>query len=175
MGPLVVMNAVSGSSHARLCGVQTGVSKLSWPRELALAAVTGVVTAALPVHRLPRGVRWTAHAGLGLAAAGAVAWTMHHPEDRPNATPDCSTSDPAEPDSVPGTATTLGVEAAAGLVTAATSAGGTALDHAIERRLADRGVRRPRWWIGAAASLVSVAGGVLERRPAREFGVSATR
>lgn len=144
----------------------------SWPRDLAAAAATGLVTAALPVHRWRRGLRWGTHAGLGVTAAGATAWFVSRAGAGGSGTPPAGTA-AAAADSredapvapvAPGARATAAVAVLTGLLVAGASVGGTALDQAAERALARRGVARPRWWLGAVAAVVSLASSAVERR-----------
>lgn len=52
----------------------------SWPSHVAMAVVTGVVTTYLPVQRWKRPARWALHGGMAVAAGGAMALALRHPE-----------------------------------------------------------------------------------------------
>ena len=147
----------------------------SWPRDLITAAATGVVTAAVPVHRWGPGLRWGTHAGLGVAAAGATAWFVSRAGAGGAGTPPAGTAATAadsreDAPEAPGARATAAVAVLSGLLVAGASIGGTALDQAAERALARRGVARPRWWLGAAAAVVSLGSSAVERRTPRATG-----
>ena len=143
----------------------------SWPSDLAAAAATGLVTAALPVHRCCRGLRWGTHAGLGVAAAGATAWYVSRAGAADSGTSPAGSAAPradsTEAPVAPGARATAAVAVLTGLLVAGASIGGTALDEAAERALARRGVARPRWWLGAVAAAVSLGSSAVERRTPR--------
>ncbi|MBS2938060.1 hypothetical protein KDN32_09930 [Nocardioides sp. J2M5] len=121
--------------------------------DLATAAATGAITAWLPAHRWSRRAQWSMHGGFGaLAATGALVGGRVRRRD-PQAEP------------VP-IATLAGLAGALGLLTTAVSRGGQGADAWVERRLAARGVRRPRLWMGVGAAGISLAMSVAERRAA---------
>ena len=127
----------------------------SWPSHVAMAVVTGVVTTYLPVQRWRRPARWALHGGMAVAAGGAMALALRHPERLRRQ------GEPREPlDPLPTAVVATGI---AGLVLAA-GRGGQAADEWAERRLAARGVRRPRVWMGAAAAVASLAMSASDRR-----------
>ena len=109
-------------------GPATGVDLRS---SVARAAVIGVGTALLRPARVPTGIRrgWhlglAAVAGLGMYAGGPTAST---PTRR------------------------IALAVAVASLAGGSSAAGSALDTAAERALVTRGVRHPRWWIGAVAA-----------------------
>lgn len=125
----------------------------SWQFELAMAAATGVVTAYLPVQRWPQTAQWAVHGGFGTLTAAATGWLM----TRPNEAEDASTPPPP-------LAFTAAVALVGGLAVAGLSRGGQSADAWMERRLAARGVRRPRMWLGLAAAGASLAMSAAERR-----------
>ena len=132
-------------------------TSVPWPAEVAVAALSGVVTAYLPVHRWTREARWALHGGVGATTAVAVAVMMRAPGVV--AGPDVD-REPA------GVRASVAVALLVGTATAATSRGGEAADAWIERRLAARGVRRPRMWIGVGAVALTLVMAAADRHTA---------
>ncbi|WP_299928490.1 hypothetical protein [uncultured Nocardioides sp.] len=140
----------------------------SWPYHLLTAAVTGVVTARMPVHRWSRPTRWALHGGTGALVAAGTAWMVRHPgqlggKDQPTDQTDQQV-EPAERPHPLGAATTTGLALAAGALVAGVSRGGQAADGWAEGWLLRRGVRRPRMWLGVAAAGASLGMSLVERR-----------
>lgn len=120
-----------------------------------MAALTGVVTAYLPVQRWPRAGRLALHGGTGALTAGATAWFMTRLEKADDAG--------ATPTPPPPPAFIAAVAALAGLTMTGVSRGGQAADTWTERQLTTRGVRRPRLWIGLGAAGVSLVSSAVDR------------
>ena len=128
---------------------------ISGPRHVAMAVATGVVTTYLPVQRWSRAARWTLHGGMALGTGGAMAVVLRRPELVSHHT------EPREPlDPVPTAVLATGVA----VLVLLSSRGGEAADEWAERRLAARGVRRPRVWLGLAAAAASLAMSVADQR-----------
>lgn len=134
----------------------------SWPAQVAVAVVTGVVTTQLPVQRWPRAARWTLHGGMGALAAAGAAVVARRPDLI--ATEDETTEKSRPPRTPLSPAATAGVALGVGGLVAAVSRGSEGADGWMERRLAGRGVRRPRVWMGVAAAGLSLAMSVADRR-----------
>lgn len=133
-------------------------TRLSWPAEVAIAALSGVVTAHLPIHRWSRGSRWALHGGIAAATAGWTALVMrsdHGGEGQ---------SGPDVPEEPPSIRATTAVSLLAGATMLAASRGGEAADRWVEHRLAAHGVARPRLWIGVAAAGATLAMAAADRR-----------
>ena len=128
---------------------------ISWPRHVAMAVATGVVTTYLPVQRWSRAARWTLHGGMALGTGGTMAAVLRRPDLLPNRTEPRERLDPG-----PTAALATGVA----VVVLLSSRGGEAADEWVERRLAARGVRRPRVWLGLAAAAASLAMSVADQR-----------
>jgi hypothetical protein len=147
----------------------------SWPSHLALAVATGVVTTYLPVQRWSRPARWALHGGMALGAGATMALVLRRPDLRSRGTSSGSSepSEPREPreplDPVPTAVISAGIAA---LVFGA-SRGGQAADEWAERRLAARGVRRPRAWMGAVAAVASLAMSASDKRRAAQGALDA--
>ncbi|WP_416952243.1 hypothetical protein ACNKF0_11505 [Nocardioides sp. T5] len=140
----------------------------SWPFHLLTAAVTGVVTARMPMHRWSRPTRWALHGGTGALVAAGTAWVARHPgqlggEDQPEDQAD-QQAEPAERPRPLGAASTTALALAAGALVAGVSRGGQAADGWAEGWLLRRGVRRPRVWLGVAAAGASLGMSLVERR-----------
>jgi hypothetical protein len=130
----------------------------SWPVHLATAVATGLVTTYLPVQRWRRPARWVLHGGTGVLAGGGMAYLLRRPDARPNVSREDEPRAPLAP--LPTAVTAL---AFAALVLGA-SRGGEAADVWVERRLAARGVRRPRAWMGVVAAGASLVMSVSDAR-----------
>jgi hypothetical protein len=136
---------------------------LSWSTELALATASGVLTAAIPVHRWSRRAQWSMHLSMGLLAGVGLVWLMQQREVVDDAS-DQGAVMPSEPEAPAGAATTALMALGGAAAMTAISVGGVAADRAAENALARRGIRHPRWWIGAAAGVFSLAAGLSDRR-----------
>ena len=130
----------------------------SWPSHVALAVATGLVTTYLPVQRWRRPARWALHGGMAVAAGGTMALALRRPDKlrREGGGP----REPLEP--LPTAVLATGIAA---LVLGA-SRGGQAADEWAERKLAARGVGRPRVWMGAVAAAASLAMSASDKRRA---------
>jgi peptidoglycan/LPS O-acetylase OafA/YrhL len=127
----------------------------SWPSHVAMAVATGLITTYLPVQRWRRPARWALHGGMAVAAGGTMALVLRPPDKLRRE------GEPREPlDPLPTAVLATGIAA---LVLGA-SRGGQAADEWAERKLAARGVRRPRVWIGAAAAVASLASSASDKR-----------
>ena len=122
---------------------------------VASAVASGIVTVLVPPARIPARVRRSVHAGLGLAAAGATAWTLGRTAASEPGQPD-DDSRPAAPHPFP-LRTRLAISTVVGALAAASSAAGMGLDAVAERALVRRGVPHPRVWMGVAAAALSAA------------------
>ncbi len=127
----------------------------SWPTHLATAAVTGVVTAYLPVQRWSPTARWTLHGGMGALTAGGMALALRK---------GVGSADPDAPREPMAPLPTAGIALAFGALVLAVSRGGQAADEWAERTLTARGVRRPRLWLGVLAAGASLAMSVADKR-----------
>lgn len=137
----------------------------SWPTHLATAAITGLVTAYLPVHRWSPTARWTLHGGAGALAGGGMALALRKGWGR---------ADGDRPDEAMAPLPTAGIAVAFGALVLAASRGGQAADEWAERSLTARGVRRPRLWLGVVAAGASLAMSVADARRAAEAGATST-
>ncbi len=112
------------------------------------------------MQRWSRTARWATHGGMGALTGVATGWSV----TRAGALAD--PEDPDAPPASPGGARVAALAVLAGAATVGLSRGGEAADTWVERRLADRGVRRPRLWMGIAAGGVSLAMSAVDRRRA---------
>ncbi|NYE38046.1 hypothetical protein F4692_003191 [Nocardioides cavernae] len=143
---------------------------VSWPTEVAMAVLSGVVTARWPSQRWSRGAQWAMHGGLGALAAAGTGLFVSNPErfSRASSPQEPSVTPSTAPSTARSTARALGAAAAVGLAVAGVSRGGQAADAWVERRLTARGVRRPRLWIGVAAAGLSLGMSAIDRRRPRQ-------
>ena len=137
----------------------------TWPSHVAMAVATGVVTTYLPVQRWRRTARWSLHGGMAVAAGGAMALALRHPDRLRR---EGESREPLDP--LPTAVLATGLAA---LVLGA-SRGGQAADEWAERRLAARGVRRPRVWMGVAAAVASLAMSASDKRRAAPTATDAS-
>lgn len=131
-------------------------SSSSIPSLLGGAVATGVATALVAPMKMSLMARRSLHVGLGLTMAAAVAHAVGQP--------DTSGPDVAEP--VPPLRTRVAMGAGLGSLCALGSAAGMGLDMSVEKALVRRGVRHPRWWIGAGAAALTAAMSWVEPRVA---------
>jgi hypothetical protein len=120
------------------------------------------------MQRWSRTTRWALHGGMGALAGAGVALVLRHPSLAPVRDPAPET--PRQPARA---LVTVGAAAVVASVVAGTSRGGEAVDSWMERRLAARGVRRPRVWLGVAAAGASLAMSASDRRRAKRRAAEA--
>jgi hypothetical protein len=104
---------------------------------------------------------------MAVLAGGGIAYVLRRPDARRFVPGEVSRDDDPREPLAPLPAAAVG--AGLGVLVLAASRGGEAADVWAERRLAARGVRRPRVWMGLAAAGASLAMSVSDsRREARE-------
>ena len=122
-------------------------------RFVGRAVLSGIATALLPPDRIPPVARQLVHVGLGLAAATATVSAPERQEPTgPGQPPDAVRPMPQE--AVP-MRTRVALGMMMGSLAAVCSAVGMRMDTAAEQALVRRGVRRPRLWIGIAATALA--------------------
>ncbi len=136
----------------------------SWTSHVAMAVATGLVTTYLPVQRWNPAARWALHGGMAVGAGATSALVVRRPDLVRRR------SEPHEPlGPLPTATVATGIAA---LVLGA-SLGGEAVDGWAERRLAARGVRRPRVWMGVVAAAASLAMSAADERRATQVALDA--